>query len=81
MFPLYNIVSDIIASVVVCVDFLGTHITSLVLFFRTGSDMPPQNKKKHNKSNVGERGRRHRTLIHISSDENKDVASLTNSIM
>jgi len=40
--------------------------------------MPPQNKKKHNKSNVRERGRCHRTLIHISSDGNKDVASLTN---
>ena len=38
MFPLYNIVFDIIASVVVCVDFLGTHIVSLVLFFKTGCD-------------------------------------------
>ena len=38
MFSLYNIVSDIIASVVVCVDFLGTHMNSLVLFFKTGCD-------------------------------------------
>jgi len=38
MFSLYNIVSDTIASVVVCVDFLGTHIASLVLFFKTGCD-------------------------------------------
>ena len=38
MFPLYNIVSDIIASVVVCVDFLDTHIASLVLFFKTRCD-------------------------------------------
>jgi len=38
MFPLYNIVFDIIASVVVCVDFLGTHMASLVLFFETGCD-------------------------------------------
>jgi hypothetical protein len=28
MFPLYNIVSDILYSVAVCVDFLGTHIAS-----------------------------------------------------
>jgi len=41
MFPLYNIVSDIIASVVVCVDFLGTHMASLVLFFETGCDINP----------------------------------------
>jgi len=45
--------------------------------FRRG----PTNKKKHNKSDVGERGRRHRTLIHISSDGNNDVTSLTNSRM
>ena len=32
MFPLYDIVSDI------CVDFLGTHMASLVLFFKTGCD-------------------------------------------
>jgi len=38
MFPLYDIVSGIIASVVVCVDFLGTHMASLVLFFKTGCD-------------------------------------------
>jgi hypothetical protein len=31
---LNNIVFDIFHSVVVCVDFLGTHMTSLVLFFR-----------------------------------------------
>jgi len=36
--PLYNIVSDIIAYVVICVDFLGTHMASLVLFFKTGCD-------------------------------------------
>ena len=38
MFPLYNTVFDIIASVDVCVDFLGTHMASLVLFFKTGCD-------------------------------------------
>ena len=38
MFLLYNIVSDIIVSVVVCVDFLGTHMASLVLLFKTGCD-------------------------------------------
>jgi len=38
MFPLYNTIFDTIASVVVCVDFLGTHIASLVLFFKTGCD-------------------------------------------
>jgi hypothetical protein len=38
MFPLYNIVSDIFHSVGVCVDFLGTHMASLVLFFKTGCD-------------------------------------------
>ena len=38
MFTLYNIVFDIIASVVVCVDFLGTYMASLVLFFKTGCD-------------------------------------------
>ena len=38
MFSLYNIVFDTIASVVVCVDFLGTQIASLVLFFKTGCD-------------------------------------------
>jgi hypothetical protein len=38
MFPLYNIVFDIIASVVICVDFLGTHMASLVLFFKIGCD-------------------------------------------
>jgi hypothetical protein len=31
---LNNIVFDIFHSVVVCVDFLGTHMTSPVLFFR-----------------------------------------------
>jgi hypothetical protein len=31
---LNNIVFDIFHSVVVCVDFLDTHMTSLVLFFR-----------------------------------------------
>jgi hypothetical protein len=31
---LNNIVFDIFNSVVVCVDFLGTYMTSLVLFFR-----------------------------------------------
>ena len=36
MFPLYNIVSDILYSVVVCVDFLGTHMASLVLFLKPG---------------------------------------------
>jgi len=36
-----NIVFDIIHSVVVCVDFLGTHITSLVLFFKTRCDTKP----------------------------------------
>jgi len=38
MLSLYNNVSDTIASVVVCVDFLGTHIASLVLFLKTGCD-------------------------------------------
>ena len=38
MCPLYNIVSDIIAYVVVCVDFLGTHMASLVLFFKIRCD-------------------------------------------
>jgi hypothetical protein len=38
MFTLYNIVSDIVSSVVVCVDFLGTHTASLVLFFKIGCD-------------------------------------------
>jgi hypothetical protein len=34
MFPtLYKHCFDIFYSVVVCVDFLGTHMTSLVLFF------------------------------------------------
>jgi len=36
MFPLYNIVSDILYFVVVCVDFLGTHMVSLVLFLKPG---------------------------------------------
>ena len=36
MFPLYNIVSDILYSVVVCVDFLSTHMASLVLFLKPG---------------------------------------------
>jgi len=34
MFLLYNIVSDILYYVVVCVDFLGTHMASLVLFLK-----------------------------------------------
>jgi hypothetical protein len=34
MFSLYNIVSDILYSVVVRVDFLGTHMTNLVLFLK-----------------------------------------------
>ena len=35
MYTLFNIiVSDIFDSVVVCVDFLGTHMASLVLFFK-----------------------------------------------
>jgi hypothetical protein len=38
MFLLYNIVSDIIVSVVVRVDFLGTHMASLILLFKTGCD-------------------------------------------
>ena len=36
IFPLYNIVSDILYSVVLCVDFLGTHMVSLVLFLKLG---------------------------------------------
>ena len=36
MFSLYNIVSDILYSVVVCVDFLDIHMTNLVLFFKPG---------------------------------------------
>ena len=37
MYMLFNnIVSDTIHSVVVCVDFLGTHIASLVLFLKLG---------------------------------------------
>jgi hypothetical protein len=32
MFTLYNIVFDIICSVVVCMNFLGTHMASLVFF-------------------------------------------------
>ena len=49
MFPLYNIVFDIIASVVVCVDFLGTHMASLVLFFKTGVTVlhPPNSTVEH----------------------------------
>ena len=31
-----NIVSDTIHSIVVCVDFLGTHMASLVLFLKLG---------------------------------------------
>ena len=37
MYTLFNnIVSDTIHSVVVCVDFLGTHMASLVLFLKLG---------------------------------------------
>jgi hypothetical protein len=36
MFPLYNIVSNILYSIVVYVDFLGTHMASLVLFLKLG---------------------------------------------
>jgi hypothetical protein len=36
MFSLYNIVFDIFLSVVVCVDFLGTHMASLVLSLKLG---------------------------------------------
>jgi len=39
MFPLHNIVSYIVSFVVVCVDFLDTHIASPVLFFKTGYDI------------------------------------------
>jgi hypothetical protein len=39
MYTLFNnIVFDIIHSVVICVDFLGTHMVSLVLLFKTGCD-------------------------------------------
>ena len=40
MFPLYNIVSDILYSFVVCVDFIGTHMASLVLFLKLGVTSP-----------------------------------------
>jgi hypothetical protein len=45
MLSLYNIVSDILYSIVVCIDFLGTHMTSMVSFFRkpgvtTRPDLP-----------------------------------------
>jgi hypothetical protein len=37
MYTLFNnIVSDTIHSIVVCVDFLGTHMASLVLFLKLG---------------------------------------------
>jgi hypothetical protein len=36
MFLLYNIVFDILYSVVICVDFLGTHMASLVFFEKLG---------------------------------------------
>jgi hypothetical protein len=36
MFLLYNIVSDTMYSVVVCVDFLGTHMASLVCSLKPG---------------------------------------------
>jgi hypothetical protein len=36
MFTLYNIVSRIIYFVVVCADFLGTHMASLVFFGKLG---------------------------------------------
>ena len=32
-----NIVSDIFHSIVVCVDFLGTHMVSLVFFVKLGA--------------------------------------------
>ena len=38
MFLLYNIVSGTVFSVVICVDFLDTHIASLVLSSKTRSD-------------------------------------------
>jgi hypothetical protein len=37
MFLLYNIVSDTMYSVVVCVDFLGTHMASLVCSSKLGA--------------------------------------------
>ena len=37
---LNNIVFYIFHSVVVCADFLGTHMASLVLFFKTECDTP-----------------------------------------
>jgi hypothetical protein len=36
MFPLYNIILDILYSIVICVDFLGTYMTNLVLFLKPG---------------------------------------------
>jgi hypothetical protein len=47
MFSLYNIVSDILYSVAVGVDFLGTHMTNLVLFLKPGVT----NMSKEEKSN------------------------------
>jgi hypothetical protein len=41
MFLLYNIVSDTMYSVVVCVDFLGTHMTSLVCSSKLGVTKVP----------------------------------------
>jgi hypothetical protein len=34
----HDTVFDILHSVIVCVDFLGTHMANLVLFFKTGCD-------------------------------------------
>jgi hypothetical protein len=36
MLLLYNIVSDILCSAIVCVDFLGIHMMNLVLFLKLG---------------------------------------------
>ena len=34
IFPLYNIVCGIVPFVIVCVDFVGTHMAGLSLFFK-----------------------------------------------
>jgi hypothetical protein len=65
MFLLYNIVSDTMYSVVVCVDFLGTHMASLVCSLKsgaTGGGWPPWSRRgimapTHRKSCTVTRGR------------------------
>ena len=78
MFSLYNIVFDTIASVVVCVDFLGTHTASLVLFFKTECDMLSRKKYNKNKTegegNINIRHKSHRyqqRLTQIRDDINQ----------